>query len=361
MPNAKNTKHRVQIRRPTKGINVSEYFDTKRGADAFRRKMESAIESGEPIAQNVRSRETFDDAVTAYLTDDTAFTTRKGRALKPSYERDRRERLKWLKALFGPVVLKHLTWNHIDETLAHRSKLLGWKSTRTRYQYEVALSRLFDYCRRKGWVAVNVIAGKDRLNDTEQRRRTYTEKEWKSLLGKADACNDMLGTFLRLAWETGARKSEVLRLRWVDVEPVKIADHPDLAARIELRDTKSGEDRVVFISRALFKRLKAHEREYRRPTSPLVFPSRTRNGRYNADGPFRVARTAAKLDQPDEKYGEVLNIHHIRHTWATRLGDRGASLAQIMSAGGWKTAQMAMRYMKRKESQAMEAASLLHH
>jgi integrase len=360
MAEAKSTKHRVQIRRPTKGINVSEYFDTKREADAFRRKIETAIEKGDPIAQNVRSRETFDDAVKAYLADDAAFTTRKGRTLKPSYERDRRERLKWLTALFGPVVLKHLTWNHIDETLAHQSKSRGWKSTRTRYQYEVALSRLFDYCRRKGWVAVNVIAGNDRLSDTEQRRRTYTDKEWKRMLGKADEGKDMLGVFLRFAWETGARKSELQRLRWVDVEAVRIDDHPELGARIELRDTKSGEDRVVFVSRALFKQLKAHERKHRHPTSPLVFPSRTRNGRYNPDGPFRVARTRAKLDEPDEKYGEVLNIHHIRHTWATRLGDRGASLAQIMSAGGWKTAQMAMRYMKRKESQATEAASLLH-
>ncbi len=125
MANAESTRHRVQVRRPTKGVTVSEYFDTKREADAFRRKIETAIERGEPIAQNIRSRETFNDAVTAYLADDAAFTTRKGRVLKPSYERDRRERLTWLKALFGPVVLKHLTWSHIDETLARRATRLG--------------------------------------------------------------------------------------------------------------------------------------------------------------------------------------------------------------------------------------------
>jgi hypothetical protein len=91
MAQPKRTKHRVQIRRPTKGVNVSEYFDTKREAEAFRRKCETAIENGKPIAQNVRSRKTFVDSVAAYLANDAAFTTRKGRALRPSYERDRTE------------------------------------------------------------------------------------------------------------------------------------------------------------------------------------------------------------------------------------------------------------------------------
>ena len=72
-----------------------------------------------------------------------------------------------------------------------------------------------------------------------------------------------------------------------------------------------------------------------------------------------AAREAAGIDKPDEKYGETLTIHHIRHTWATALGDSGATLAQLMAAGGWKTATVAMRYMKRKETQSAEAARLL--
>ena len=51
--------------------------------------------------------------------------------------------------VFRHVVLKHLTWNHVDETLARQSKSLGWKIDRYRYQYEVALSRLFGHRRRK--------------------------------------------------------------------------------------------------------------------------------------------------------------------------------------------------------------------
>ncbi len=52
-------------------------------------------------------------------------------------------------------------------------------------------------------------------------------------------------------------------------------------------------------------------------------------------------------------------MHHIRHSRATRLGDSGASLAQLMSAGAWRTSTQAERYMKQKETQAAEAAVLL--
>ena len=348
--------YRVQIRRPTKGVNLDEYFPTKRAADTYLRRVEHAISEGKPIAENVVSRETFTEALEAYLKDASSTSSSNGRPLKKSADYDRRIRLKWLeRELFGQMSLKRMTWPVIDTKLSEKVKKLGWKPA-TRYRYETALSRFMDYCRRMGWVAVNPIADQDRLNDSDARLRTYTTDEWKALIQAADSREDMLGMFLRLSWETGLRKSEVARLRWVDIEPF---EHKTLSARVEIRDTKNREDRAVFLSKATHALLQQHEAKFRKPTSPLVFPSRTRAGEYAPDVPFREARTKAGLDAPDEKFGEVLSIHHIRHTWATRLGDSGASLAQLMAAGGWKTAGMAMRYMRRKEAQAAEAAALL--
>jgi integrase len=350
------TYYRVQVRRPTKGIHVDEYFTTKRAADAFIRRLEHDIAEGRPVAENTRSRETFSEAVTAYLADSAALTTSKGRALKPSAEKDRRNRLQWLsRECFGPMRLPRLTWEIVDARLAEKAKAPEW-SPGTRYRYETTLARFLDYCRRKGWVAINVMTDRDRLNDTDTRSRTYTDAEWSALLEAADARDDMLAMFLRLAWATGCRKSELLKLRWVDVDPI---EHDGLGAAISITDTKNHEDRTVYIDKATYALLKAHDQRYRKPSSLLVFPSRTKNGLYNVNVPFREARAAAELDQPDERYGEVLTIHHIRHTWATRLGEKGATLAQLMAAGGWRTAAMAMRYMKRKEVQAAEAAMLL--
>jgi len=200
------------------------------------------------------------------------------------------------------------------------------------------------------------MADSERLNDSDQRRRIYEAGQWDALLDAADVRGDMLGMFLRLAWDTGCRKAELTNLRWVDVHK---ASGRKLGASLSIEDSKNHENRKVFIGKDTYALLQAHEQQYRRPSSVLVFPSRTREGRYNVDPPFREARAKAKLDQPDERYGEVLSIHHIRHTWATRLGASGATLAQLMSAGGWKTASMAMRYMKLQETQAAEAAVLL--
>jgi len=348
--------YRVQIRRPTKGVNVDELFPTKRAAEAFIRRVESAIQEGKPIAENVASRESFADAVVEYLDDPAAATTAKGRPLKRSVVKDRRERLRWLeRECFGQIALKRLTWPVIDAKLAEKAKAHAWKPA-TRYRYETTLSRFMEYCRRKGWAAFNPVADQDRLNETDARHRIYTTDEWQALLAAADTRNDMLGMFLRITWETGCRKSEILRLRWVDVAEF---EHDTLGARIELRDTKNREDRVVFLSKATHALLKHHQEQYAKETSPRVFPSRTRAGTWNPDPLFREARIAAGLDAPDAKFGEVLSIHHIRHTWATRLGDNGATLAQLMAAGGWRTAAMAMRYMKRKEAQSAEAAALL--
>ncbi|MEQ8783434.1 MAG: site-specific integrase [Roseibium album] len=350
------TYYRVQIRRPTKGIEIDQYFTTKRAADAYVRKVESAIADGKPIAENVQSRETFADAVDTYLKDPAGMTTRKGRTLKPSAEKDRRQRLQWLsRECFGPMRLQNVKWALVDDKLAAKAQALNW-SPGTRYRYETTLSRFLDYCKRKGWVAFNVVNDQERLNDTEARHRTYTDSEWQAMLESADARNDMLAMFLRLAWATGCRKSELLKLRWVDVEQI---EHEGLGASLTIADTKNREDRTVYISKSTYQLLQAHEQQFRKPTSSLVFPSRTKHGRYNVDVPFREARDKAKLSEPDERYGEVLTMHHIRHTWATRLGENGATLAQLMAAGGWRTAAMAMRYMKRKEIQSAEAAMLL--
>lgn len=351
---AGKTLYRVQIIRKTKGIHIDEYRQTKKQAEALIRQVETAIENGQPIGQNVRGRETFAAGLEIYL--EQPLLTPKGKPMKDSAAKDRTNRLKWLsKNCFSDILLKHLSLEVVDEKLSQQATERKWSSA-SRYRYETALSRFLEYAKRQNWVAHNVMTGADRLNDSGKRNRIYTEDEWTTLLDAADQRTDMLSIFLRLAWDTGSRKSELLNLRWVDVEP---ATQKGLGARLELIDTKNGETRAVFTNERTGKLLDAHEQEFRRSGSELVFPSRTNKGRYNVNAPFTEARTKAKLDAPDKRYGEVLGIHAIRHTWATRLGDKGVSLAQLMSAAGWKTPAMAERYMKRKESQAAEAALML--
>jgi integrase len=222
------------------------------------------------------------------------------------------------------------------------------------------LSVLFKWAILKRLADSNPALGLPRRREDNARRRTYTDEEFVALLEAADDLADttnkpiqqFLPMFLRLAWETGARCGELLRLRWVDITWLD----GELGAELELLDTKNHTDREIYISRDTATLLRAHQQQSR---SDLVFPPAQRGEQVKIHRPFRVALEHAGLEKPDARYGEVLTLHHLRHSYATRLGDNGASLAQLMAAGGWKTPSMAVRYMKVRKSQAAEAALLL--
>ena len=117
--------YRVQIRRPTKGVNLDEYFPTKRAADTYLRRVEHAISEGKPIDENVVSRETFTEALEAYFKDASSTSSSNGRPLKKSADYDRRIRLKWLeRELFGQMSLKRMTWPGIDTKMSEKVKKL---------------------------------------------------------------------------------------------------------------------------------------------------------------------------------------------------------------------------------------------
>ena len=107
-------------------------------------------------------------------------------------------------------------------------------------------------------------------------------------------------TAIRLLMLTGCRKSEVLTLRWADV---------DLdAGELHLADSKTG-PRAVQLPPTAVELLDALPR---RKDSPWVFPGNDRDGRYSGGGldhAWRTVRTGAGL--------EDVRMHDLRHTCAS--------------------------------------------
>jgi len=292
--------YRVRIRRPTKGINVDEYFPTKRAAEALIRE----IDLGRTTTKSNATADTLSGLADAYLNE--PFLDRKKRPLKPSVVKDRRVRVNVLRRLFGDMRLKHMT----PETIDARLSSAGWGSV-NRYRYEVALSRMLAFAKQRGMVAENIMTRFERAENVDRKcKRTYTSAEWTALLDAADASGGMIGFFLRLAWATGCRKGELLALRWADVSLVD--DREGIAACVYIRDPKNRQPRTVFLRPTIYRLLLAHEQEYRRSSDPKVFPSRLSSTLYSADAPFQDARATAGLDGPDDRYGENLTIHAIR-------------------------------------------------
>ena len=55
-----------------------------------------------------------------------------------------------------------------------------------------------------------------------------------------------------------------------------------------------------------------------------------------------------------------VTMHVFRHTWATRLRDRGVPLDRIKELGGWKTMRMVERYAKMRDPQLQAAIAALN-
>ena len=52
--------------------------------------------------------------------------------------------------------------------------------------------------------------------------------------------------------------------------------------------------------------------------------------------------------------GTGLNIHALRHTWASRMVEAGADLKLLMALGGWSSLVMVQRYSHHRPERAVD-------
>jgi integrase len=160
------------------------------------------------------------------------------------------------------------------------------------------------------------------------RLRYLEAPELERLLGACrESRNPYLTTIVMLAVHTGMRKGEILGLEWMRV---------DLSsARITLYQTKSGKPRGLPINRAVYEALIALTPEAARRTGPL-FPRRSGT----AWGQIRTAFERA-LDRAGIK---GFRFHDLRHTAASHLVMRGATLQEVKEILGHADLSMTLRY-----------------
>ena len=142
-----------------------------------------------------------------------------------------------------------------------------------------------------------------------------------------------------MALNTGMRKSEILDLRWENI---------DLDNRaITIRKSKNNEIRIIPINELLYGVLK---KLYNHKTSEYVF---TRFG-----NPVRDVRTAfnnaLKLASIED-----FRFHDLRHTFASHLVMNGAHLRTVQQLMGHKDIKMTMRYSHLSKDFVQEAVENL--
>jgi len=192
-----------------------------------------------------------------------------------------------------------------------------------------ALSHAFTVAVKEwGWLEDSPLRKVSKPKEPRGRVRYLADDERGRLLEECPKSDSPdLYCALVLALATGARRSEILCLRWGQVDFTRHA--------ITLLETKNGEIRSLPLVGHAFGLMDARAK-VRRIDTDLVFPGRKENRLVNLRFPFRTAVKRAGI--------EDFRWHDLRHSAASYLAMNGATLAEIAEVLGHKTLTMVKRY-----------------
>lgn len=212
-------------------------------------------------------------------------------------------------------------------------KKIGQRSGATLNRYMVALAALFSWARRtrllpRGFESPTKHVEKHA--ETRGRVRYLTDDECTRLL---TACRgsawSRLYVLVLIALTTGARRGELLNLRWCDVDLAR--------AEASLNDTKNGDRRVLVLLPQVIDELRLAAPKDADTSLALVFRSRLRPSQpYAMAQAFRDALTEAQIKN--------FRFHDCRHTAASYMAQHGASLLEIADTLGHRQLRMVQRY-----------------
>jgi len=138
---------------------------------------------------------------------------------------------------------------------------------------------------------------------------------------------------LRLALETGMRISEVLSLRWEEMEPEAGA------VKIRVIDGKGKKDRTLFISPVMYDRLVKYAEKFNLQRTGLVFT--TMKGTPVKSSYIRKMMRQKAASAEIEK---LITFHSLRHTALTRLYSKTKNIRLVQEVAGHSDISTTMIY-----------------
>ncbi len=315
-------------------------FRRKTDAKKWAQDTESAVRQGRHFATVKAKKYTFDALIEKYLAE-----------VLPELadQRNRKRQLDWWRSQLGPFVLADITAEVISDFKAQlrKEKVRSGdkRSPATVNRFLAALSHVFTIAQKEWhWVEQNPVFSVAKLDEPAGRVRFLDDHERKDLL---KACRDsedaLLYPVVILALSTGARKGEILSLRWPDV---------DLQRQVAvLRNTKNGETRALPLAGEALKELKSLSK-VRRIDVDYVFPGKSPKRPATIDRAWRKSVDTAGVSD--------FRFHDLRHSCASYLAMNGASLAEIAAVLGHKTLAMVKRYSHLSEQHTMSVVASMN-
>lgn len=238
---------------------------------------------------------------------------------KPSAIQSDRILLKNLKSFFAGRYLYNIGIQLVEEYKIKRSKEV---KPATVNRELACLKCLFNRAIEWGKTEDNPVRKVKLFRENNKRIRYLEKEEIQRLL---DNCAPHLKPIAALAVNTGMRKSEILNLKWIDIDFKRNL--------LYLIETKNGERREIPINETVKETLM---KVLKHPHSPYVFCSEIGKPYANVRTSFDTALKRAGIKD--------FRFHDLRHTFASHLVMLGIDLRTVQELMGHKTIEMTLRY-----------------
>ena len=240
---------------------------------------------------------------------------------KNSYKSDLSMTKRFL-CFFGNVDLSEITPTMIENFKQYLKNDIKLKNSSVN-RYLQALSKMFNLCIADELLSKNPLEKVRKMKEENYKIRVLSKDEEAVLFSVLD---ERIKPIVTCALKTGMRKSEILTLKWLNI---------DFDGNyIELLHTKSGKKRKIPISKTLrelfIKIKKTNKSEY-------VFVNPKTNNRYiDIKRSFRTSLKRAGI--------ENFVFHDLRHTFATRLIEKGIDIVVVKELLGHADISTTMIY-----------------
>ncbi|MBN2573553.1 MAG: tyrosine-type recombinase/integrase [Deltaproteobacteria bacterium] len=225
-----------------------------------------------------------------------------------SWNRSEAAGRRWV-ALWGDRPAASLTLDDVDEWRATERQRITVRhrptTPATRNRDMVILRRMLNWGMMRGILAYNPLARVRLEKENNLRETVLTDADVEKIMAAGDP---LIRVLVMILFDTGARKMEILRLRWDQV------DEASACIRLGARDTKNGRRRHVHLTTRALAAILAIARH---PESPYVFANRT--GRlFNPRYIYERFQRAVLLSGVRGVNGESVTLHSLRHAFIAK-------------------------------------------
>lgn len=330
--NSGENRWRARVRR--KGYSEARSFGRRTDARQWAREVERAIDRGEWHKVRTGGRLTFGELLDDYLVD-----------IRP--DKDYRRHLKWWREQIkadSPAAVPRAKIIQLRGKLTRGTTVRGGqRSPATANRYMAALSAVYSWGVERSLVTDHPVRGIKRLAEAQERERHLIDDEQPRLLSACRASSDpRLYPLVHCALASGARRGELLGLKW--------------------RDVQLDSDMV----RAILHKTKNRDRR------PLFFPGEAggllrKMARTPHISGYVFAKPSGRPEFPRKAWEKALRdaevkdfrFHDLRHTTASYLAMSGIPLVTVGEILGHRSVQMVKRYSHHTDAYKSDALALM--